>query len=112
MLAACEPVLGSVVPGLLHNQAAPLWFVPQSVSSHTHYNVIDIKLVYVTPADSWFTPQASDRRHAESILELTYYRRDMHRSYIDDSEKQELLSEDALRRERGSRWVRTLPGQV
>ena len=75
------------------------------------HHVINCKLVYLTPElDPWYRINPEHRRHAEAVLELTYYKRDMHRCYADDEERAALTAEDARRRALGNRLLEILPG--
>lgn len=97
----------------------PAFCTIQRLHSATFHNrflktlckVIDSRLVmYSAVKDPWYRPSPSDRKYAEMVLELTYYRRDLHRSFADQDEKSKLTEEDRLRRSKGQRLVDMLVG--
>ena len=68
-------------------------------------------MVMLTPEkDPWYAPCPKDRAYAETVLELTYYQRDLHLSYIDDETRDSLAKDDAARRSKGQRLLQILPG--
>jgi len=75
-----------------------------------HY-IIDRNMVMLTPEkDPWYAPCPKDRAYAETVLELTYYQRDLHLSYIDDETRDSLAKDDAARRAKGQMLLQILPG--
>ena len=77
----------------------------------TLFSVIDSRLVVFSSVnDIGYKPCAADRKYAEMVLELTYYKRDLHRSFANDEEKSKLVEEDRARRARGQRLLNMLVG--
>ena len=87
-----------------------------SATYHTRFlqklhEVIDAKMAFMTPEeDPWYRPFPDDRQYAAALLEMTYYKRDLHRAYIDDDTKQQLEEEDKVRRAAGQRLMNALVG--
>ena len=77
----------------------------------TLFSVIDRRLVLFSSVSApWYKPSPSDRKYAEMVLELTYYKRDLHRSFADPVEKSKLVEEDQVRRAKGKRLMDMLVG--
>lgn len=87
-----------------------------SATFHTRFlkmlfSVIDSRLVLFSSVnDIGYKPCGADRKYAEMVLELTYYKRDLHRSFANEEEKSKLMEEDRVRRAKGKRLLDMLVG--